>query len=112
GCEQVERCVPGGRNFGRNRMKRREFLAGSAAAGLVAYGSAARAQGVRDLHAPFAPVKSTMDRVVRSVVGFRPYRETGFRLESQKIGRKDIVHNYGHGGGGVSLSWGVAEMAA
>jgi D-amino-acid oxidase len=33
--------------------------------------------------------------------GYRPYRERGLRIESDG----EIVHNYGHGGAGVSLSW-------
>lgn len=72
----------------------------------------AQAQGVREIGPAFAPVKVSRDRVIRSVVGLRPFRETGFRLQRERLGRLDIVHNYGHGGGGVSLSWGCAEMAA
>jgi glycine/D-amino acid oxidase-like deaminating enzyme len=94
-------------------MRRRDVLAGGAA--VVALGAAgagpARAE-VREISAPFSPVKSSRDRVIRTVVGLRPFRKSGFRLEAVKQGRKDIVHNYGHGGGGVSLSWGCAEMAA
>ncbi len=33
--------------------------------------------------------------------GYRPYRERGLRIEKDG----DVVHNYGHGGAGVSLSW-------
>lgn len=94
-------------------MRRRDLLAGATAAGAItALGQPARAQGVREISASFAPVKVSRDRIVRSVVGLRPFRETGFRLERVKVGRLDVVHNYGHGGGGVSLSWGCAEMAA
>jgi D-amino-acid oxidase len=39
-------------------------------------------------------------------VGLRPFREGGVRLEIQPDTR--IVHNYGHGGAGVTLSWGCA----
>ncbi|GAB5458579.1 MAG: hypothetical protein Hens3KO_16090 [Henriciella sp.] len=59
-----------------------------------------------------APIKSSMDRVTRSLVGLRPFRPTGPRLEAVKLGEKTVVHNYGHGGGGVSISWGVAEIAS
>jgi glycine/D-amino acid oxidase-like deaminating enzyme len=98
-------------------MRRRDVLAGAAAgAAALALGPHASAQtgaqGVREIGASFAPVKVSRDRIVRSVVGLRPFRETGFRLERVKVGRLDVVHNYGHGGGGVSLSWGCAEMAA
>lgn len=35
----------------------------------------------------------------------------GPRIEAERIGRKTVVHNYGHGGSGWSLSWGAAEQA-
>ena len=43
-------------------------------------------------------------RVVRHKVGLRPVRPA-VRLD--RIG--DVIHCYGHGGAGVTLSWGVAE---
>lgn len=96
-------------------MRRRDVLTGLAAAGagLTGVGKAfAQERGIGAMDAPFAPVRSSHDRVIRTIVGLRPFRKTGFRLETQRLGRRDIVHNYGHGGGGVSLAWGVAEMAA
>jgi D-amino-acid oxidase len=43
-------------------------------------------------------------------VGLRPFRRAGVRVECE---RSDIVvHNYGHGGSGVTLSWGSAQDAA
>jgi hypothetical protein len=44
-------------------------------------------------------------RVIRTVVGLRPFRRYGFVLRAEAFGNKTIVHNYGHGGGGFSLSW-------
>jgi D-amino-acid oxidase len=44
-------------------------------------------------------------------VGLRPVREAGVRLEVEE-GEAPIVHNYGHGGSGVSFSWGCAAEAA
>jgi D-amino-acid oxidase len=44
-------------------------------------------------------------------VGIQPQRPT-VRLEHQDLGIHHIVHNYGHGGSGVSLSWGCADEAA
>jgi D-amino-acid oxidase len=42
-------------------------------------------------------------------VGLRPVRAR-IRLEAQFIsGRRYLVHNYGHGGAGVTLSWGCAR---
>lgn len=44
-------------------------------------------------------------------VGLRPLRET-VRLELVQIGGRPVIHNYGHGGAGVTLSWGCAEQVA
>jgi D-amino-acid oxidase len=45
-------------------------------------------------------------------VGFRPCRPE-VRLESEPLGSSVLWHNYGHGGAGVSLSWGcAAEVTA
>jgi D-amino-acid oxidase len=51
------------------------------------------------------------DREIRTVVGLRPFRPSGFVVTGQKFDDKLVVHNYGHGGGGVTLSWGTAELA-
>src|SRR5438105_6067022 len=59
----------------------------------------------------FAPVKVSRDRVIREVVGLRPYRAEGFVVDAQRLGNKLIVHNYGHGGAGMTLSWGTASLA-
>jgi D-amino-acid oxidase len=44
-------------------------------------------------------------------VGLRPARDT-VRLEVEEIGSARCVHNYGHGGIGVTMSWGCAREAA
>ncbi|MFI5272806.1 MAG: FAD-dependent oxidoreductase [Ktedonobacterales bacterium] len=44
-------------------------------------------------------------------VGLRPLRDT-VRLAAQTIGDRFVVHNYGHGGAGVTLSWGCAADVA
>lgn len=53
------------------------------------------------------PPKSKM----RSKVGYRFTRshEDGLRLEAEEVGNKLVIHNYGHGGAGVTLSWGCAH---
>jgi D-amino-acid oxidase len=42
------------------------------------------------------------------VAGIRPARDKTFRLEAETVGSKFIVHNYGHGGAGITMSWGCA----
>jgi glycine/D-amino acid oxidase-like deaminating enzyme len=42
----------------------------------------------------------------------RPFRAAGPRLEMEKIGPQAVVHHYGHGGSGWSLSWGSGAVAA
>ncbi len=48
--------------------------------------------------------------VFRERVGLRPFRKSGVRLEKEKL-RDDriVIHNYGHGGSGFTLSWGCAS---
>jgi len=52
-------------------------------------------------------------RVLAHRVGLRPARPA-VRLEAEPLAGTDrqVVHNYGHGGAGVSLSWGCAMAAA
>ena len=51
-------------------------------------------------------------RVVRERVGLRPFRKSGVRLEKEKLSDgRTVIHNYGHGGSGFTLSWGCAENA-
>jgi glycine/D-amino acid oxidase-like deaminating enzyme len=54
----------------------------------------------------------TPDRLMRITVCTRPFRAAGPRIEAEKLDDKRIVHNYGHGGAGWSLSWGSAAIAA
>jgi D-amino-acid oxidase len=58
-----------------------------------------------------APVHVSRERVIRSVVGLRPYRPSGFRVEREQVGDTTVVHNYGHGGGGITLCWGSSKVA-
>ncbi len=53
----------------------------------------------------------TENDVKDSLVGLRPYREGDVRVEAEDINGKLIVHNYGHGGAGVTLSWGSGKLA-
>jgi D-amino-acid oxidase len=45
--------------------------------------------------------------VIDVAVGLRPGRPE-VRLEVERFGDNMVVHNYGHGGGGFTLSWGCA----
>ena len=58
------------------------------------------------------PVKASWDRVIRTTVGLRPHRDTGFVLKADRLDDKLLIHNYGHGGAGMSLAWGTGLMAA
>jgi D-amino-acid oxidase len=76
--------------------------AGSAAKPAVPGGAAPR----------LVSVDVDSNRIIRRVVGLRPFRPTGFVVRAEPLGDKLLVHNYGHGGAGVTLSWGTAELAA
>ena len=96
----------------------RRRLIGSAAmtGGLLLSGCAGTAlkgafsvQPVPSLCLP--PVKVSRDRVIREIVGLRPYRDGGFVVRADSMGSKRLVHNYGHGGAGITLSWGTSKLA-
>ena len=49
-------------------------------------------------------------QVLRERVGLRPFRKSGVRLETEKLSDgRTVIHNYGHGGSGFTLSWGCAR---
>jgi len=92
-------------------VDRRELLKNAAvAAAALTLPSACTTAAPASTPAP--RVRASEDRVIRTVTGLRPFRRTSFRIEAEKLGDKLVVHNYGHGGCGVTLSWGCAEMAA
>jgi D-amino-acid oxidase len=104
------------------RLSRRQFLsasalsvAGSASLSALALSGCATRR-VRLAHAPalpnLAPVNVSAERLIRITVGLRPFRPSGFVVRSEKLGDKIVIHNYGHGGGGITLSWGTAQLAA
>lgn len=62
---------------------------------------------------PFRPESGGQFDVVRDIVGRRPAREGGMRIEVEELGgSKRIIHAYGAGGRGFELSRGVAEDTA
>ena len=56
-------------------------------------------------------VNASWDRIIRTTIGLRPHRPSGFVLRAEKLDNKTLIHNFGHGGSGMSLSWGTASMA-
>ena len=57
------------------------------------------------------PIQAQVDRIFRVTVCLRPFRAAGPRLDVEHVGDKTVVHNYGHGGSGWSLSWGSSSIA-
>jgi hypothetical protein len=51
------------------------------------------------------------NRIIKTVAGLRPFRRSGFVVRAETVGDKTVIHNYGHGGCGITLSWGTANMA-
>ncbi|RAO76696.1 FAD-dependent oxidoreductase [Dyella jiangningensis] len=102
-------------------MERRQFLrqagatlAVASTAGLA--GCAQQPMKAAGAHLPpdaagLAPIRASVDRITGVYVCTRPFRAAGPRIEMQKLGSKTIVHNYGHGGSGWSLSWGSGTLA-
>ncbi len=50
----------------------------------------------------------SLDSEPRYLAGLRPCRDGTFRLEAEILGDRLLAHNYGHGGAGITMSWGVA----
>src|SRR5690349_19860683 len=93
-------------------FNRRTFIQSAlAASGVLALEASVRSLAARDNKRTLLPVKVSRDRLIRTVVGLRPYRPEGFRVELEKLGDKLLVHHYGHGGAGITLSWGTAAEA-
>lgn len=102
-------------------MHTRRTMIAAGAAGLTSSCAAARgfSDGLqrdlgrrpRTVAARLPPVIVASERIIRIDVGLRPYRPSGFRVAREAFGDKALIHNYGHGGGGITLSWGTAKLA-
>lgn len=99
---------------------RRRVLKALGATAALAAGAGCSAPGMRSgtgpyrrplSRQPFVAPRITRDRVVRVIVGLRPYRPSGFVVRRDTYDDKAVIHNYGHGGGGISLSWGSGALA-
>jgi len=112
-------------SYGR-RLDRRRVLQGSLGGlGLLGLGGCATAgasavspgMGLagaplgRDLLPALAPLRAQTDRLFDITVCLRPFRAAGPRLDTEMVGDALVVHNYGHGGSGWSLSWGSGTIA-
>jgi D-amino-acid oxidase len=92
------------------RVSRRGFVTGAAT--LLA--GCARRVAITPPAIPaarLARVRATQERVIRTIAGLRPFRPSGFVVRAEKIGEKLVIHNYGHGGAGITLSWGTSQLA-
>ena len=102
-------------------IDRRRLLRGAAAlggmsglAGCATSGRSAALSGAAAPSAPtiaLAPIRASEDRLFDITVCLRPFRAAGPRLEAEQVGDALVVHNYGHGGSGWSLSWGSGTAA-
>jgi hypothetical protein len=95
-------------------MDRRNLLKNSfALGGLAGLGSAASAEAavpLMDRPPRLMPIRAHADRIYDIKCCLRPFRTKGPNLEVEQIGDAVVVHNYGHGGEGWTLSWGSADM--
>lgn len=87
---------------------RRRLLAGAVGASIL---SACSGLSTRRSSFTVAPVKVSADRVIRVIAGLRPYRPSGYVVKAEALGTKRLVHNYGHGGAGITMSWGTSLEA-
>ncbi len=88
------------------------LVGGCADEGLEDLGFTLSWEDVREragLYMPWLRSLSAKDQARPPVVGIRPARRGGVRLEiDTEYHDRLIIHNYGHGGSGFSLAWGCA----
>ncbi|WP_404714011.1 FAD-dependent oxidoreductase [Sphingomonas sp. MMS24-J13] len=94
---------------------RRDLLKGSLAVGGLAglqgcAPSVKSAATVPPRGVSLVPMRMSVDEIIDVKCCIRPFRPQGPRLDAEQIGDTLVIHNYGHGGSGWSLSWGSAEI--
>jgi D-amino-acid oxidase len=62
----------------------------------------------RAIHTRCRRIEKTLPAMTSTVAGIRPLRSE-VRLELERLDGTPIVHNYGHGGAGFTVSWGCAR---
>lgn len=105
----------------RSGLKRRDLFAGSLAFGTLgargmwnsvpAAAAALQRTAVGGTVPRLVPMRAHADQITDIKVCLRPFRPAGPRLDVERVGDKVVIHNYGHGGSGWSLSWGSADIA-
>ena len=95
---------------------RRAVLAGTGATLLLGMlegcrAPAQRPNGTAQARLQLPPLHADVGRITSITVCTRPFRPQGPRLDVERIGNKTVIHNYGHGGSGWSLSWGSSAIA-
>jgi glycine/D-amino acid oxidase-like deaminating enzyme len=93
------------------RMGRRGLLQASLLSGVLAGCSTAPGGSSFEAGPPLVPIRARTDRIIDIAVCLRPFRPAGPRVETERLGDTLVVHNYGHGGSGWSLSWGSSARA-
>jgi glycine/D-amino acid oxidase-like deaminating enzyme len=94
---------------------RRRFLTGAGAVAVLGALDGCRfapgdASGNGAPPLQLARLRASVDRITRITVCTRPFRAQGPRFDVETVGAKTVIHNYGHGGSGWSLSWGSGAI--
>lgn len=93
-------------------MRRRDMLLGLSGTAVTGCSTPFGRKHRGRILTPVPKVKVQRGRILHNVVGLRPHRDGGYKLSQEIVGDKYLIHNYGHSGDGVSLSWGCAQIAA
>jgi glycine/D-amino acid oxidase-like deaminating enzyme len=108
----VANLTPIGQQVSGSRVSRRAVLRGAGAGLLAGALPGCATWGTRASATPAIPAwQPTLDRLIGLTVCSRPFRAAGPRIEQERVGQQDVIHSYGHGGSGWSLSWGSGEVA-